>query len=36
MTRGRVGHATAAMTDRYSHISNAAILEAFGKIAERK
>ena len=36
IVRALVGHATAAMTDRYTHISNAAILEAFGKIAERK
>ena len=36
IVRALVGHNTAAMTDRYTHIGEAAILEAFGKIAERK
>jgi integrase len=36
IVRALVGHNTAAMTDRYTHIGEAAILEAFGKITERK
>ena len=36
IVRALVGHNTAAMTDRYTHVGEAAILEAFGKIAERK
>ena len=36
IVRALVGHNTAAMTDRYTHVGEAAILEAFGKITERK
>ena len=36
IVRALVGHNTAAMTDRYTHVGEAAILEAFGKMAERK
>lgn len=32
IVRALVGHASAAMTDRYTHISSAAVLEAFNKI----
>lgn len=33
IVRALVGHSTAAMTDRYTHIGEAAILEAFAKIS---
>ena len=36
IVRALVGHNTAAMTDRYTHIGEAAILEAFSKMAEHK
>jgi integrase len=32
IVRALVGHSTAAMTDRYTHVGEAAILEAFAKI----
>lgn len=34
IVRALVGHNTAAMTDRYTHVGEAAILEAFGKVAK--
>lgn len=36
IVRALVGHNTEAMTDRYTHVGEAAILEAFGKMDERK
>ena len=36
VVRALVGHSTAAMTDRYTHIGEAAILREFGKIEGRQ
>lgn len=33
IVRALVGHASAAMTDRYSHVGSAAVLEAFAAAA---
>ena len=35
IVRALVGHNTAAMTDRYTHIGEAAILEAFGRVGKK-
>ncbi|MBO4724926.1 MAG: site-specific integrase, partial [Firmicutes bacterium] len=33
IVRALVGHSTAAMTDRYTHVGEAALLQAFAKIS---